>query len=258
MKKNLITGLMMLMCAQVMSQELKFNHLPTAWDEAVPLGNGICGTLIWQKGENLRLTLDRADLWDLRPVKKFTGPDYTFDFICHAVEQKQIQPVYDLIDARTQKDIAPTKIPCGAIEIPIAKLGQVKQVELDVHRALCTITWQQGTVGEFFQNATDKRGYFRFTHLPDTLSILLQTPDYVLDSGEKEQHNSLSRLGYKHGKLKRGKQSIHYHQEAYAPVAYDVEVTWNMPDHQTLEGCYRILSSGTRYSESKVEKNLPT
>lgn len=244
----------MLTCTQTFAQELKFDQLPTAWDEAVPLGNGICGTLVWQKGDHLRLTLDRADLWDLRPVKEFSGPNYTFDFIRQAVANKDMKPVYEMIDARTSKDIAPTKIPAGAIEIPIAKLGKVKQVELDVHRALCTITWQQGTVGKFFQSATDKRGYFRFTHLPDTLSILLQTPRYELAKGEKEQRTSLSRLGYKNGKVKRGKQSIHYHQEAYAPVSYDVDVTWTMPDKETLEGCYLITSNGTWYSESKSEQ----
>lgn len=28
---------------------LDFSQIPTRWDEAIPLGNGISGTLIWQK-----------------------------------------------------------------------------------------------------------------------------------------------------------------------------------------------------------------
>ena len=70
---------------------LFFKKLPTCWDEAIPLGNGIMGTLVWKKGDNLRLALDRADLWDLRPVKEFSGPNYTFKFICDAVTNKNMK-----------------------------------------------------------------------------------------------------------------------------------------------------------------------
>ena len=121
---------------------LQFGQLPQVWDEGIPLGNGIMGALIWQKGDRLRLALDRADLWDLRPVKEFSGSDYTFRFICEAVEKKDMSPVYRLIDDRTSIDIAPSKIPAGAIEIPIAGLGKVKSTELDVHTAVCTIIWK--------------------------------------------------------------------------------------------------------------------
>lgn len=54
---------------------LSFNRLPSRWDEALPLGDGMLGALIWQKGDKLRFSLDRADLWDERTgvdVSKFT------------------------------------------------------------------------------------------------------------------------------------------------------------------------------------------
>ena len=91
------------------AHDLQFGQLPQVWDEGIPLGNGIMGALIWQKGDRLRLALDRADLWDLRPVKEFSGSDYTFRFICEAVEKKDMSPVYRLIDDRTNIDIAPSK-----------------------------------------------------------------------------------------------------------------------------------------------------
>jgi alpha-L-fucosidase 2 len=47
---------------------LKFDSLAKRWDEAIPLGNGWLGALIWQKGDKLRLSLDRVDLWDDRPM----------------------------------------------------------------------------------------------------------------------------------------------------------------------------------------------
>jgi alpha-L-fucosidase 2 len=34
---------------------LRFNELAKRWDEAIPLGNGMLGALVWQKQGNLRL-----------------------------------------------------------------------------------------------------------------------------------------------------------------------------------------------------------
>ena len=36
------------------------------WDEAIPLGNGRSGGLLWGGGRRVVLSLDRGDLWDLR------------------------------------------------------------------------------------------------------------------------------------------------------------------------------------------------
>jgi len=36
------------------------------WDEAIPLGNGLMGGLLWGEGNIIRLSLDRGDLWDER------------------------------------------------------------------------------------------------------------------------------------------------------------------------------------------------
>ena len=55
---------------------LHFKAIPTRWDEALPVGNGMLGSLVWQKGDNLRLSLDRADLWDLRPVKELDSLNF--------------------------------------------------------------------------------------------------------------------------------------------------------------------------------------
>ena len=38
----------------------------TTWDEAIPLGNGLMGGLLWGENNTLRLSLDRGDLWDER------------------------------------------------------------------------------------------------------------------------------------------------------------------------------------------------
>lgn len=228
---------------------LCFDHLPTMWDEGVPLGNGMMGTLIWQKGNCLRLAVDRADLWDLRPVKEFDGPDYSYRFIIEAVAKGNMQPVYEMIDQRTSKDIAPTKIPAGAIEIPLKGLGKVKSTVLDVHTAICTITWESGTVGSFFTSATDRTGHFRLTNLPHTLEITWQAPAFKASDGINPKGNSLARLEYPSGKVISKSGHIVYRQQAYGDVSYEVDIRWTHPDAHSLEGTYCLTTTGTAYSE---------
>ena len=36
----------------------------TTWDEAIPLGNGMLGGLLWGTDNTVNLSLDRGDLWD--------------------------------------------------------------------------------------------------------------------------------------------------------------------------------------------------
>ncbi len=55
--------------AQPLKQyNLVFDSLAKRWDEAIPLGNGWLGALIWQKESQVRISLDRVDLWDDRPM----------------------------------------------------------------------------------------------------------------------------------------------------------------------------------------------
>ena len=37
-----------------------------SWDEAIPLGNGLMGGLLWGEKDTIHLGLDRGDLWDER------------------------------------------------------------------------------------------------------------------------------------------------------------------------------------------------
>lgn len=43
---------------------LSFDKAIDVWDEAVPLGNGKTGALIWGKANALRLSIDKNGLWD--------------------------------------------------------------------------------------------------------------------------------------------------------------------------------------------------
>lgn len=263
----LYLGIFLLFTVRLYAQErhashfhgLRFQDLPRVWEEGIPLGNGIMGTLVWQRDGYLRLALDRADLWDLRPTAGFDSPDYNWKFICdEVILRRDISKVQQLIDAPSSRDIAPTKIPAGALEFAISRLGKVKHVTLDVHTAVCMIVWENGTVGRFFTGATDKLGHFRFENLPDTLSVSLQAPRYQVN--EKEENNqsrtNLVKLGYKKGKIVKRGDCIIYRQKGYGQVAYEVALRWDYPDDRTLEGVYCLTTTGTWYSEPETASEI--
>ncbi len=233
---------------------LTFDHLPQVWDEAIPLGNGLTGALVWQKDGKLRIAVDRADLWDLRPVEKFDTSAYSYQFVYNqVVNKKDISLVHDLIDNRTRYDSAPTKIPAGAIELNTACLGKVEKVKLDLASAVCSIEWESGTKAHIFVPANEKGGRFLFENLPDTLAVDLVAPLYEGDdivSSHQQGINELSSLGYKQGCVKKvTPTSLLYAQRGWGDVSYEIAVDWNMLPGGTMEGKYCVTSDGTWYSE---------
>ena len=71
---------------------LHFDSPARVWDEALPLGNGMLGALLWGDGDPLRISLDRADLWDLRPVEEFHSAEYSFEQMRSWHEARQEGP----------------------------------------------------------------------------------------------------------------------------------------------------------------------
>lgn len=233
---------------------LCFEKLPEVWDEAIPLGNGLTGALIWQKEGKLRIAIDRADLWDLRPVEEFQSPDHSYKFICDQVlNKKDVAPIHRLIDDRTKYDPAPTKIPAGAIEFDIAFLGKIKEVTLDLATAVCSIIWENGAKAHLFVSANEKGGRFLFENLPDTLSPELITPMYEENNQELDYQpgvNKLTALGYKLGKVERtAPRTLLYHQQGWGEVSYEIALNWNLLSQHSMEGKYCVTSNGTWYAE---------
>lgn len=68
--------------------DLVFDSLAQTWDEGVPLGNATIGALVWKKGDALRLSLDRTDLWDLRPSDSLSGANFRFAWVKEHIRTK--------------------------------------------------------------------------------------------------------------------------------------------------------------------------
>ena len=78
--------------------DLVFDSLAQTWDEGVPLGNATIGALVWKKGDALRLSLDRTDLWDLRPSDSLSGANFRFAWVKEHIRTKDYLPVQKKLD----------------------------------------------------------------------------------------------------------------------------------------------------------------
>jgi alpha-L-fucosidase 2 len=224
---------------------LKFSTLASSWDEAIPLGNGMLGALVWQKGDNLRISLDRADLWDLRPMANIDRPEWSYEWVKNQLDSNSYQKVHELFDIPYDRDAAPSKIPGAALEFNIVPLGRVKSVELWLNSAICQVKWEDGAEMETFINAGNNVGWFRIKGNSVGIKPKLITPPYHSDKDTGDENpvtgQYLRRLGYPAGKLDSTSNSITYTQEGWGGFKYQVTVRWRVADNFTV-GCWSISS----------------
>ncbi|MDB5248603.1 MAG: hypothetical protein JWQ40_2997 [Segetibacter sp.] len=229
---------------QTTRHDLHFDSLAKRWDEAMPLGNAMVGALVWQKDNRLRFSLDRADLWDLRPMKGLHRKEFSYKWVQQKVQEKDYKVVQQYFDAPYDMEPAPTKIPAGALEFNVADWGRIELAHLSLRNALCEVKWSNGSSLETFVHATEPVGWFRFTKVPVNFQPLLVAPAFqgeVKISGDPVGGDDLSRLGYKNGEILNEGQSITYKQEGWGGFTYEVKVRWKK-DGNNITGVWSISS----------------
>ena len=222
--------------------DLVFSRPATTWDEAVPLGNGLIGALVWQKGNSIRLSLDRADLWDLRPMENLNRPEWSFAWVRQQVLKKDYQIVQNLFDAPYEQSPAPSKIPAAALEFDISALGEASRVRLYIHNALCVLEWDSGARLTVFVHATEPIGWFRFEKTKTSPALSLLAPAYRPSAGGQAnslEGQELSRLGYEQGQVIQNGNSLNYRQPGWGGFYYTVHSAW-IENGDILEGAFSI------------------
>ena len=116
----------------------------TTWDEAVPLGNGLMGGLLWGEAHTIRLSLDRGDLWDERPAgEKEWWKTRTFAKAAELVAKQDFDTVTQWWDS-PYAGVTPTKLPAGRLEITLDAAQTVERFELNLATAEGIVHSQEG------------------------------------------------------------------------------------------------------------------
>lgn len=97
------------------------------WDEGLPLGNGLFGVLVWGEGNTLRLSLDRADLWDTRLPDMLKRPDWTYATMIRLKEVRDHKTHIEMFDKPYDEIPYPTKLPLGRVEIHLPESYELNQ-----------------------------------------------------------------------------------------------------------------------------------
>ncbi len=209
-----------------------------SWDEAIPLGNGLMGGLLWGENNTIRLSLDRGDLWDERTNGgEEWWKDRTYQKGVELVAQKKYDVINNWWDG-PYNGVSPTKLPAGRIEIKLPVSEKVKNFELNLASA-------EG-IARFKSNAVIKAMYsadFPVALLsvkgviPDSIS-LLSTMDVYRRSNSREvvqsSGGSISKLGYPEAEKGRSGESQWYIQQAAGGLKYSVYIQSGKINDETL------------------------
>ena len=226
--------------------DLVFEQLAPSWDEGIPLGNGMMGALIWEKEGKLRISLDRADLWDLRPTENVYKEGINYKWVRKNWEERTYKKVHKALDDYYDKAAGPSKIPVAALEMALDQLGPVESVRLYTHHGLCLVKWKNGGTMELFMDPEKPVGWFRLTGVDEGHDIKLVAPPYTSESHSSNRNKvtggqDVERLGYPAGKLNNGTNKLDYRQEGWNGFHYQVHCELDRKDG-AITGSWSISS----------------
>ena len=160
----------------------------TSWDEAIPLGNGLMGGLLWGENHTLRLSLDRGDLWDERtygekewwkkhPWQSLTGGGDPWDSYYHGV--------------------TPTKLPAGRMEITLDPGLTAKAFGLHLATAEGVVKFDDNSEARAFFSATQPVALLSIPGKPPaTVDLLPAGQGKERGSGGPSSGGAVAALGY--------------------------------------------------------------
>lgn len=191
--------------------ELKLSAPIERWDEAIPLGNGLQGALLWGEGSTLRFSLDRGDLWDERPAEGNPLAGFSYAKLVERVAAKDNEGITKVAKAAGGDD-HPTKIPAGRLEIDLAAGQAASEFALDLDTASASVNVGKDAEVNAFFSATDPVALLRIPGAePKELRLL--APE------------SVKKLGYPDPELAREGSTQWFVQSAAEGAKYCVMVS---------------------------------
>lgn len=207
---------------------LRYTEPAMRWDEALPLGNGLLGALLWGDGQPLRVSLDRTDLWDLRPVPEYNSPDYSYRTMRQWVKEGRIQDLHRLYDA-PYNNPGPTKIPAGRIEMSFDKAAVFEASSLDLAEAVGTMRFHNGIRVQVRVHATEPLGILEVSGgLPASVRLLAPPFAGKITGGTTEGsgHGELASLKYPAPVEQQGTNWSGYLQQGWGDFRFAVALVW--------------------------------
>ena len=144
----------------------------TNWDEAIPLGNGDIGCLIWNTSNSLRLSMDKGGIWDCsNPPENQNNFCYqNIQDLVKNKKSKQLRKKYD----DCYNNVTPTKLPAGKI---ILDLGISENVVSNLSFETAEASLSAGNIRlKTFLHACDNYGIMEINKTD--IKVNIENPKY--------------------------------------------------------------------------------
>ncbi len=241
----------MVICAQAFAdmdtlpgpgQNLRYETPALRWDEAFPLGNGLLGALVWDDGNPLTISLDRTDLWDLRPVPEFHSDEYSYELMRQWEAEGRVDDLLRVYDNPYHRP-APTKIPAGRIVLRLPNTAKFARTGLSLAHATGSMAFE-GAALDAWIHATEPVGVLSVTGAAPRVKLVApafggkedQPGKAAISAGE------LAQLGYPPPEESRGKDWMAYTQEGWGGFRFAVYLAWRDTE-QGWRAAWSVASS---------------
>ena len=192
------------------ARHLELGKQITRWDEAVPLGNGLTGSLLWGGGDQLRFSMDRGDLWDLRSPKEISEPGFNYANLVKLVKQRdqgEINRLFDTIYAQS----VPTKLPGARMVVTLQSPG-IESFSLNLDNGTGQVLLDSGQKVETFW-------------IPGKPVMMARIPT-ALKGIDLVPNNAVRGLGYPAATIDRTADSVLLTQQGLEGFSYAIGVVW--------------------------------
>jgi len=208
------------------------------WDEAIPLGNGLMGGLLWGEQNTIRLSLDRGDLWDERTYhEKDWWKKFTYQKAAAFIAQNRADTVRQWWD-QSYRGTTPTKLPAGRIEIKLPLTENVNRFELNLSTAEGFAYFHSKTKIKMMYSAIKPVILLSIQgSVPDSVNLLSTMDVFRINNAGKKENNtvaSVSKLGYPEAVKGRADHAQWYIQTAADGLQYCVYVQSKQNNNETL------------------------
>lgn len=202
------------------------------WDEGLPLGNGRTGSLVYGS-KPLKITVDRTDLWDLRPNEVTLEKGFNFKNLVKLSlsgkeeDRKERDRLFE--DIFMGKPY-PSKITAGHIGLWFGISAENVRYTLDIDSSIVKIYADNRLIAEVFVFDEPNAGVIR---LYENAEINLHVPAYLSDkpecgSGIGDNADKMS-LGYPKAKFFEKDGFKWYEQNTHTDYSFGI-VTYRAGD----------------------------
>ena len=202
---------------------IKSNKSIISWDEAMPLGNGKIGALIYGDGP-LKISLDRVDLWDKRVNPKTLEKGFTFKNLTdlalsgRAEDWKERERLFE--DIFTEKPY-PSKITAGRLELDFGEKCSIIDSEIDIYKATAKVLVGNNLKIEAFTSATDYVGVMK---VDGDYKLNIHIPEYLSRPEGENGFDPNGGFGYPKAEVVKDGEFTYYVQSTFTDFKFGIVV----------------------------------